>query len=75
MGFSTPRHSAVAVSPVKFYTRGISRPGNALIGMAGETPQTSSWLGLVNGIAASIRRLGGAPLDGTVARTREVRTS
>jgi hypothetical protein len=48
---------------VKFYTRGISRPGNAVIRLAGAAPQMMGWTGMMKGISETLRRRGGTPKE------------
>ncbi|MCG5054679.1 MAG: peptidoglycan-binding protein [Myxococcales bacterium] len=43
----------------RFYTRGVSRPGNFITRLAGAIPQRKGWTNLMLGIAAGINRLGG----------------
>jgi peptidoglycan hydrolase-like protein with peptidoglycan-binding domain len=45
----------------RFYTRGVSRPGNAAIGLAGAAPQMIGWTRLMRGISDEIARRGGKP--------------
>ncbi len=74
VGFRTPRHSAVATNPTKFYTRGVSRPSSVIVGWAGEIPQSTGWISLMRGIANAIRQRGGNPIDGTIKKLRRERS-
>lgn len=46
---------------IKFYTRGASRPQNAIVGMAGQLPQSTGWTRLMRGISDAIEARGGTP--------------
>jgi hypothetical protein len=46
---------------VKFYTRGVSRPGNAAIRLAGAAPQMMGWTSMMKGISNTIAKRGGMP--------------
>jgi hypothetical protein len=48
---------------VKFYTRGVSRPGNAAIRVVGAGPQMASWTAMMKGISEAIRGRGGKPKE------------
>jgi hypothetical protein len=50
---------------VRFYTRGVSRPGNFLIRLAGSLPQRQGWTRLMMGISGRIVQLGGRSNSGT----------
>jgi hypothetical protein len=43
----------------RFYTRGVSRPGNVVFRFFGAGPQRDSWTALMKGISAKIVKLGG----------------
>jgi len=43
----------------KFYTRGASRPSNALVGFGGRLPQSTGWTRLMKGISNAIDARGG----------------
>jgi putative peptidoglycan binding protein len=43
----------------RFYTRGVSRPGNYIFRVVGSVPQKMGWTSLMEGIAAKINKLGG----------------
>lgn len=44
---------------ITFYTRGVSRPGNFVIGMLGSEPQRRGWTALMKGISNQINSRGG----------------
>ena len=44
---------------IKFYTRGLSRPGSPRIGLVGKIPQYIGWTSLMEGISNEIKRRGG----------------
>ncbi|MBL4684247.1 MAG: hypothetical protein JKY37_06640 [Nannocystaceae bacterium] len=46
---------------VKIYTRAVSSPTNAVIGLAGAMPQQTGWARLMRGIANTITARGGQP--------------
>jgi hypothetical protein len=50
---------------VRFYTRGVSRPGNWLVRKFGAGPQRKGWTRLMKGISAKIVSLGGKSNPGT----------
>lgn len=53
-GFESQRDGSI-----KFYTRGASRPSNALVGVAGRLPQSTGWTRLMKGISNAIDARGG----------------
>ena len=46
---------------IKFYTRGVSRPGNIATRIAGAMPQMMGWTTMMKGISETIQARGGAP--------------
>lgn len=48
---------------IRFYTRGISRPSNALVRFVGAAPQALGWTAMMKGISESIKKRGGTPVD------------
>lgn len=56
-----------------FYTRGVSRPGNFLIGMLGSEPQRRGWTALMQGISSQINARGGASDFKSFATIKEKR--
>jgi hypothetical protein len=53
---------------VRFYTRGVSRPGNLAIRLVGALPQMIGWTRLCRGLSDTIARRGGTPgLDSFVS--------
>lgn len=48
---------------IKYYTRGVSRPGNAAVRIVGAVPQTMGWTAMMKGISESIKRRGGVPRE------------
>ena len=47
---------------IKFYTRGVSRPGNIAVRLAGAGPQMIGWTRLCRGLSDTIARRGGSPV-------------
>ena len=47
----------------KIYTRGVSRPGNALIRFAGSVPQMVGWTRLCKGLSDTVAARGDQPID------------
>jgi hypothetical protein len=58
-------------SGIRFYTRGVSRPGNFLIRLAGSVPQQQGWTRLMLGISARIVQLGGKSNGGSFQMFKE----
>ena len=54
---------------VKFYTRGVSRPGSDLVRIVGGGIQTKGWTALVTGIGAALVRRGGTLRPGSFSRS------
>src|SRR5262249_37766747 len=48
---------------IKFYTRGVSRPGSWVIRLAGALPQKAGWSSMMKGISDTIRLRGGTPKE------------
>lgn len=46
---------------VRFYTRGVSRPGNLGVRLAGAAPQMMGWTSMMKGISNTILKQGGTP--------------
>ena len=59
---------------VKFYTRGVSRPGNVGVRLAGAGPQMMGWTAMMKGISESIRRRGGTPKENSFKVTKYTKT-
>ncbi|QZH74746.1 MAG: hypothetical protein JY451_13970 [Erythrobacter sp.] len=59
----------------KFYTRGVSRPENALVRIGGKFPQAASWSALMKGISTSISQLGGSPKANSFAVFQEFKAN
>lgn len=55
---------------VKFYTRGVSRPGNFAVRAAGSGPQMASWTAMMKGISEAIRARGGTPKENSFTVTK-----
>jgi hypothetical protein len=47
---------------IKFYTRGVSRPGNIAVRLAGAGPQMIGWTRLCRGLSDTIAKRGGTPV-------------
>lgn len=60
-------------SQIKFYTRGVSRPGNAAIRLAGAVPQMVGWTRLCRGLSDTISKRGGSPVKGSFAMFKQDR--
>ena len=56
---------------VKFYTRGVSRPGNWAVRLAGAAPQMMGWTAMMKGISESIRGRGGSPVENSFKAVKE----
>ena len=54
----------------KFYTRGVSRPGNALVRFVGAGPQMLGWTAMMKGISETIKKLGGTPVENSFRATK-----
>jgi hypothetical protein len=59
---------------VKFYTRGVSRPGNVAVRLAGAGPQMMGWTAMMKRISESIRRRGGTPKADSFQMTKYTKT-
>jgi peptidoglycan hydrolase-like protein with peptidoglycan-binding domain len=57
----------------RFYTRGVSRPGNYIVRLVGALPQQRGWTRLLMGISARIVQLGGKSNSGTFNMFKENR--
>lgn len=55
---------------VMFYTRGVSRPGNFVLRLAGAGPQMASWTAMMKGISEAIRLRGGTPKQNSFTATK-----
>ena len=60
-------------SGFRFYTRGVSRPGNYIVRLVGSLPQKRGWTRLLMGISARIVQLGGKSNAGTFSMSKEER--
>jgi hypothetical protein len=60
---------------VAFYTRGVSRPGNIAVRIAGAGPQMIGWTAMMKGISESIRRRGGTPKENSFKMTKYTKAS
>ncbi len=69
--FGFERNGAV----VTFYTRGVSRPGNFMVGIIGSVPQRKGWTSLMQGIADQITARGGISNFGTLTTVKEKRSN
>jgi len=58
---------------LKFYTRGVSRPGNWLIRAAGAMPQMVGWTRLCRGLSDTLARRGGSPVPGSFVCFKQTR--
>jgi hypothetical protein len=47
---------------IKFYTRGVSRPGNIAVRLAGAMPQMIGWTRLCRGLSDTLSKSGGTPV-------------
>jgi hypothetical protein len=59
-GFERPEDGSV-----RFYTRGVSRPVNALVGMVGASIQERDWTAMLNGIGNALQARGGTLRPGS----------
>jgi len=59
---------------VKFYTRGVSRPGNFMVRLVGAGPQMMGWTAMMKGISESIRSRGGTPKEKSFKMTKYTKT-
>ena len=59
---------------VKFYTRGVSRPGNFITRLVGAGPQMASWTAMMKGISETIRARGGTPKENSFSATKFEKT-
>jgi hypothetical protein len=59
---------------VKFYTRGVSRPGNAAVRLIGAIPQEMGWKAMMTGIRETIRKRGGTPVQNSIHMTKFSKT-
>ena len=60
---------------VRFYTRGVSRPGNVVIRVAGAGPQMVGWTRLMRGLSDQIAARGGQPVPGSFRMHKETRAN
>ena len=60
---------------IKYYTRGVSSPNNAMVGAVGALPQITGWVAMMAGICGTIRRRGGTPKDGSARWGKYTKTS
>ena len=60
-------------SGFRFYTRGVSRPGNYIVRLAGAVPQRKGWTTLMMGISARITQMGGKSNQATFTMFKENR--
>lgn len=57
----------------RFYTRGVSRPGNFIVRLAGAIPQRRGWTRLMMGISSRVVQLGGQSSPGSFQMFKEGR--
>ena len=60
---------------ITFYTRGVSRPSNVLVGFVGKGIQAEGWTWLMHGISAQIGERGGKSQFVSFSSTREARAN
>ena len=56
---------------VKFYTRGVSRPGSDAVRAVGASLQVTGWTSMMQGISDSILARGGMPKPGSFATSKK----
>ncbi|HEY4185502.1 MAG TPA: peptidoglycan-binding domain-containing protein [Polyangia bacterium] len=67
--FGFERHG----TSITFYTRGVSRPSNAVVGFFGARPQALGWTSLMHGISTQIGARGGASRFDSFSSTKDKR--
>lgn len=77
VGYDGPRHSAVlkVKNAIRFYTRGVSRPNDAVTGWIGSDIQHRSWTRLVIGIGNQLMLRGGSAVRNSIACVKSSRNN